>query len=82
MTGFPILRASQWIAGWSGAAGARGTSAVRVIKPDTEFFSIESWAGGMWRRNTYLVRRGNDRAAMGSSSVKRYPVDRELPQTH
>ena len=81
-TGCPVFRASRWIAGCSGTAGARGTSAGRVIKSDTKFFSVETWPGGTWRGNVILVRRGNVQAAMGSNSVKRYPVDRKLPQTY
>ena len=54
----------------------------RVIKSDAKFVNTVTGVGGTWRGNTILVRGDDVQVAMGSNSVKRYPPDRELPQTH
>lgn len=54
-----ILRASRWIAGCSGAAGARAMDAARVINSNAQLFGIETWAGGTWRRTAILACQDN-----------------------
>ena len=53
-----------------------------AIISNGDIFNTRTYADGTWRRNTILVRGDDFQVAMGSNSVKRYPADRELPQTH
>ncbi len=55
-------------------------SADRVIKSNAGIFNSETWAGGIWRRNSISARGDNIQAAIGSSSEQKYPADRKLPK--
>ena len=54
-----ILRASRQIADCSGAAGVRAMDTAPVINSNAQFFRIETWAGGKWRRTKILACQNN-----------------------